>query len=287
MNPSPQTAHRETWRSLPADQQPAWPDGELLREVTDGLRGRTAAGVRRGVRPAARPARRRRPRRGVPAPGRRLRRRRRPVVAGRPARPGQHQRPVDLVGDHAGAVPRQRVADSASSSVAREHPAERVVRLGEQQRAGAGRERVRRAGRGRAPRARRPGRLDQVDPLATGDRGDVAERRVAGGSGITIGPGGQSTSRASRMPAITSPVGPPRRVDATTPVPRREAGVRRAHPAVAERRVAGHAAAHRSRERRRRPAAPGRSPSRPPRPAARRARPSPTSPAAPARPPRR
>ncbi|MEU1799643.1 class II 3-deoxy-7-phosphoheptulonate synthase [Streptomyces sp. NPDC019937] len=37
MNSSPQTAHRASWRSLPAAQQPAWPDGELLREVTDGL----------------------------------------------------------------------------------------------------------------------------------------------------------------------------------------------------------------------------------------------------------
>ncbi|MFJ9847930.1 class II 3-deoxy-7-phosphoheptulonate synthase [Streptomyces sp. NPDC101150] len=35
--PSPPYTTPETWRALPAAQQPQWPDPELLREVTDGL----------------------------------------------------------------------------------------------------------------------------------------------------------------------------------------------------------------------------------------------------------
>jgi hypothetical protein len=51
----------------------------------------------------------------------------------------EHQRGVDLVADHAGTVPEHDVADPLQLR-AREHPAPRVVRLGQQQRAGASRE---------------------------------------------------------------------------------------------------------------------------------------------------
>ena len=43
----------ESWRDRPAAQQPEWPDAAALDAVTAELAGLAAAGLRRGVRPAA------------------------------------------------------------------------------------------------------------------------------------------------------------------------------------------------------------------------------------------
>ena len=57
-----------------AAQQPDWPDRAALDAVVAQLAGAAAAGLRRRVRRAQGAPRRRGPRRGLPAPGRRLRR---------------------------------------------------------------------------------------------------------------------------------------------------------------------------------------------------------------------
>ena len=63
-----------SWLGLTAAQQPDWPDPARVQQVLAELAGAAAAGLRRRVRPAPRPAGRGQPRRGVRAAGRRLRR---------------------------------------------------------------------------------------------------------------------------------------------------------------------------------------------------------------------
>ena len=111
---------------------------------------------------------------------------------------------MDLVGDDASAVASYDVAD-AFELAPREDPAPRVVRLGEQQRARAvGEEPV--EGVEVELGALGVGIDDQVDPLPAGDLGDRQLRRVAGDRHHDR-PGSESTSRASRTPAVTSAVG--------------------------------------------------------------------------------
>ena len=156
---------------------------------------------------------------------------------------GQHQRPVDLVGDHAGVVPPGE-GGQRDELVGRRHPAERVVRVAEQQRAGAGPERV--LDRGQVERGVVGVRVElDGDQLAAGDGDDVAERRVAGE---------RHHDRPGRAEHLE---GDPdagdhvpdhdRRVGGRTPrpVPVGVPGQRGADAAVPERRVARRAAADR------------------------------------------
>ena len=74
VNANTSVAGGNTWRDLPAAQQPEYPDAEALRDVVADLDVVSAARLRGRVRPAARPHGSRRQGRGVPAAGRRLRR---------------------------------------------------------------------------------------------------------------------------------------------------------------------------------------------------------------------
>ena len=89
---------------------------------------------------------------------------------------GQHERRVDLVADHPGAVRRHHVADALELGAA-EHPPPRVVGLGQQQGAGAvGEEPVEPVEVDGAVVG--VGVDDQVPALAAGDGGDVELRAV-------------------------------------------------------------------------------------------------------------
>lgn len=74
MNANTSVAGGNTWRDLPAAQQPEYPDSEALRDVLADLASYPPLVFMRRVRPAARPPGSRRQGRGVPAAGRRLRR---------------------------------------------------------------------------------------------------------------------------------------------------------------------------------------------------------------------
>jgi hypothetical protein len=99
------------------------------------------------------------------------------VEVRRVAGAGEHERRVDLVGDDPCTVPGHDVADPLELGPG-EHPAPRVVRLGQQQRAGTlGQKRVEPAEVDLGPG--RIGVDHHVDPLAARDRRDVELRRVA------------------------------------------------------------------------------------------------------------